>query len=95
MKSFSALSPGVTWQLSFSDLTTSALTQHSLAGLSFLEQQDGLPVLSTHSPPEATSYDIPTRPRAEGRCNCNCRTAFLFRVVMKIEKAQSVVCVGS
>lgn len=95
MESFSALSPRVTWQLSLLDLPTPALPQHSLAGPSFLEQQDRLPVPSTLSPPGGTSYDIPTCPCADSRQNCHCRTAFPFRVVMKIEKAQAAVCVGS
>lgn len=80
MESFSGLSPRVTCQLSLSDLLTSALPQYPLAGPSFLEQQDWLPLLSNHSPPGGTSCNIPTHPCAEGRCNCQCRTAFPFRV---------------
>lgn len=58
----------------------SALPQHPLLGPSFLEQQDCLPLLSTHSPPGGASYDSPTRPCAENRLTCHFRTAFPYRV---------------
>lgn len=79
LESVSAASRRATWQLSLSDLPT-ALLQQPLAGPSFLEQQDWLPLLSTRSPPGGTSYDIPAHPCAEVRNNCHYRTVFPFRV---------------